>query len=158
LAIVQLRWQALPVSTQVWHRTLDEGQLVGQAPGWPAAMAVSQSSPASTMPLPQAGPAQSGSVAEVQPEGQQPSPGEQVVMVVWVQWAVQVAALPSSVSVVQALPSLQLVGQVAGGSQVSPVSSTPLPHTATGQSGSVALVQPEGQQPSLTVEQAVMGV
>jgi hypothetical protein len=51
---------------------------------------------------------------------------------------------------VQALPSLQLarVAQVLAGSQVSPGSTAMLPQLA-GQSLSVLLVQPAGQQPSL---------
>jgi hypothetical protein len=40
----------------------------------------------------------------------------------------QVAALPVSTFVVQALLSLQLVGQLPGGSHVSLPSTTPLPH------------------------------
>ncbi len=61
------------------------------------------------------------------------------------QAALQLAALPVSRSMVQAMPSLQEVGQLP--SQLSPGSSTPLPQLAE-QSESVALVQPAGQQPS----------
>ena len=59
-------------------------------------------------------------------------------------------------SVVQAMPSLQLVGQELGPdtipvSQVSPDSTTPLPQTAV-QSVSLVALQPEGQQPSPEVQ------
>jgi hypothetical protein len=64
-----------------------------------------------------------------------------------VQAAVQLAALPVSVSMVQALPSLQLVLQDAGGSQVSPGSITPFMHVRE-QSESLLALQPAGQQPS----------
>ena len=63
------------------------------------------------------------------------------------QATLQLAALPVRVSVVQALPSLQLVGQLLGGSQVSPGSTTPLSQVAEQSSSSLAL-QPLGQQPS----------
>jgi hypothetical protein len=46
----------------------------GQLPGLPAAMALSQVSPLSSVPFPhRAAAGQSGSVLEVQPGGQQPS-------------------------------------------------------------------------------------
>jgi hypothetical protein len=48
---------------------------------------------------------------------------------------------------VQALPSLQVVGQVDAGSQVSPGSTTPLPQLGE-QSESVFALHPAGQQPS----------
>ena len=48
---------------------------------------------------------------------------------------------------VQALPSLQVVGQVDPGSQVSPGSTTPLPQLGE-QSESVFALHPAGQQPS----------
>jgi hypothetical protein len=51
------------------------------------------------------------------------------------------------VSVVQALPSEQLVGHDDGGSQVSPGSIVPLPHAPL-QSGSSAFVHPLGQHES----------
>jgi hypothetical protein len=57
---------------------------------------------------------------------------------------------------VQALLSSQLVGHVSGGSQVSPLSTTPLPHLAA-QSVSVLGSQAAGQQPSPDV-QAVMAL
>lgn len=57
----------------------------------------------------------------------------------------QFAGLPVLVSMVHALPSLQSAGQLP--SQVSPLSTVPLPHVAE-QSLSLLLVQPAGQQPS----------
>lgn len=110
----------------------------------------SQVSPVSTTLLPQLA-EQSVSVLESQPVGQQPSPGVQAVMVLWLQLALQFVALPVSESVVQALPSLQVVGHVSGGSQVSLVSTTPLPQVAE-QSVSVAELQLGGQQPSPGVQ------
>ncbi len=80
---------------------------VGQAPGWPAAMAVSQVSPASMTPLPQVA-EQSGSVDFVAPDGQQPSARPMAVFGEWAQEAVQ--ALPLGRSFVQATPSSQLDG------------------------------------------------
>ena len=82
-------------------------------------------------------------------------------MAVWVQAAVQLALRPVSPSTVQASPSLQeaRVGQEAGGSQVSPDSTTPLPQVG-GQSESalvVLVLRPVGQQPSPAL-QAVMAV
>jgi hypothetical protein len=109
----------------------------------------SQVSPAflSTTPSPQ--PAQSMSVAAVQPTGQQRS-----MAAVWQvfgvleQTTLQVAALPVVVSVVQSFWSSQL-GQDPGGSQVSPASMRALPQPA--QSTSVAAAQAVGQQLSATV-------
>jgi len=68
----------------------------------------------------------------LQPEGQHPSPPRHWEIVWWPQVAVQSCAVPLSVSVVQALPSLQDVGQDPGGSQVSPGSILPLPHLGPG--------------------------
>jgi hypothetical protein len=82
--------------------------------------------------------------------GQQASPvvPEQVVIGVWRQTASQRAGLPVRRSEVQGSPSsAQVVGQVAGGSQVSPAPIFPSPQTGA-QSLSVAAVQPVGQQPS----------
>jgi hypothetical protein len=115
-------------------------QLVGHELGG------SQVSPGSMTPLPQLG-WQSGSLLALQPAGQQPSEAPHAVMAVCWQRTLHSAALPTSVSAVQALPSLQLVGQELGGSQVSLASMTPLPHTGV-QLGSLVALQPEGQQPS----------
>ena len=52
---------------------------------------------------------------------------------------------------VQELPSSQEVGQEDGGSQVSPVSTAPLPQVGE-QSRSVLALHPAGQQPSLATE------
>ena len=90
---------------------------------------------------------QSKSLKDVHPDGQQPSPPVQVKIVVCPQATLQFMALPVRESMVQAMPSLQLVGHVLGGSQVSPGSRTPLPHMDE-QSLSLRLVQPPGQQPS----------
>ncbi len=76
---------------------------------------------------------------------QQPSPLVHVETGAWEHAAEHDAALPVSVSMVQALPSLHEVGQLP--SQASPGSTTPLPHVAE-QSLSSACVQPGGQQPS----------
>jgi hypothetical protein len=124
-------------------------QLVGQVDGG------SQVSPFSTAPLPQVG-EQSRSVLALHPVGQQPSPPIQAVMAVWVQATLQVALPPVIWSVVQALLSLQEVGQEDFGSQVSPFSTTPLPHFGV-QSESLLALHPVGQQPSPPI-QAVMAV
>jgi len=137
---------ALPVRVSVVH-AMPSLHSVGQ-------LLPSQVSPASTTLLPQK-PPQSLSVAEVQPEGQQPSPLLHMVMGSKVQAALHIIALPVRVSVVQALPSLHTVGQLAP-SQVSPASTTPLPHIAM-QSLSLLLVHDEGQHPS-SLAQAEMGL
>jgi len=72
---------------------------------------------------------QSLSLANAQPAGQQPSPLMHIVMGLFVHAASHVAALPLIESIVQALLSLQFIGQLAGGSQVSPASTILLPHT-----------------------------
>jgi hypothetical protein len=54
----------------------------------------------------------------------------------------------------QALPSLQEVGQEDAGSQVSPFSTTPLPQVGE-QSESVLAVHPAGQQPSPATQVAM---
>jgi hypothetical protein len=93
----------------------------------------------------------------VHPVGQQesrPAP-EQEVMGMCRQAAVQVAALPTSCSDVQGSPSSgQVVGQVLGGSQVSPAPARLSPHCGL-QSLSVAAVQPSGQQPSSERQPAI---
>lgn len=72
---------------------------------------------------------QSLSMANVQLAGQHPSPLMHIVMGLFVHAALHVAALPLMESIVHALLSLQLVGQLAGGSHVSPASTILLPHT-----------------------------
>src|SRR4029077_1708827 len=79
-------------------------QSVGQAPGEPTAMAMSQISLGSTTPLPHVG-EQSGSSALVAPAGQQSSPAAAAVISSCAQAAVQ--PLPVATSRVQATPSLQ---------------------------------------------------
>jgi hypothetical protein len=110
----------------------------------------SQVSPDSTTLLSQMG-VQSPSLLASQPEGQQPSELTQLVMALKTQSAVQEPALPTRVSEVQTLPSLQLEGQLATGSQVSPDSTTALSQTGL-QSSSVRLLHPEGQQPSASTQ------
>ena len=78
---------------------------------------------------------------------QQPSLPAQAVIAVCEQATLQLAALPVIVSVVQTSPSLQLCGQLPTGSQVSPLSRTPLPQVRE-QSVSLFASQAEGQQPS----------
>jgi hypothetical protein len=88
-------------------------------------------------------------LAPVHPVGQQPSYiPEHAVIGTCRQAAVQSAALPVSCSAVQGSPSSgQRVGQVLGGSQVSPAPTCLSPHCGA-QSRSVAAEQPGGQQPS----------
>ena len=104
---------------------------VGQAPGEPAAISVSQVSPGSTIPLPQRA-EQSGSWALVVFLGQQPSPA--VVSTISSCAHVAVQSLPLGTSRVQATPSEQSEGGQAPGSprgmavsQVSSGSTRPLP-------------------------------
>jgi hypothetical protein len=124
------------------------GHEVGQA--WASLAWLSHVSPGSIKPSPQLA-GQSVSVARVAPAGQHPSPEISAVICRWTQAASQ--ATPVSKSVVQALPSSQVLGQLPspGGeiptSQASPASRTPSPQ-ATGQSVSTALKPPGGQQPS----------
>ena len=129
-----LRVQAVPVRESLVQTSLSS-QLarVGHFPG-PVRMAGSHSSPASSSPLPQIT-GQSLSTRAVAPGGQQPSPLMAAVMGTWTQAVVHWA--PVMVSTVQALPSLQVVGQAPGlpagilVSQVSPASMTPLPQQLT---------------------------
>jgi hypothetical protein len=137
----QRAWQVPPLtSRRVWHAM--GGQLAGQLlfgsqVSWQAA---------SIRLLPQAH-WQSVSFALVQPGGQQPSPeAHAVCMPSSTQRAVQVAAVPVSFCFVHPIGG-QLVGQLLGGSQVSPASVAPLPQAGL-QSLSFVALQPEGQQPS----------
>jgi len=81
----------------------------------------------------------------VQPRAQHPSPPVHCVIVALEHWAEQLVALPVSESIVQALPSLQLAGQLP--SHTSPASTCPLPQLAE-QSVSLLRLQPGAQQPS----------
>ena len=90
--------------------------------------------------------AQSLSPGRLQPEGQQPSPLEQVVTGADSQRRLQ--PLPTRVRVVHALEEHE-VGQSP--SQRSPGSTTPLPHIES-QSPSLVALQPEGQHPSPPVQ------
>jgi hypothetical protein len=67
------------------------------------------------------------SVVKLQPAGQQPSPEEQKTMALKEHATLQVAVFPDIWFVVQALLSSHSVGHEPGGSQVSPVSTVPLP-------------------------------
>jgi hypothetical protein len=102
---------------------------------------------------------QSESLAGVQPVGQQESalPPEQVVIGMWRQATLHIAASPVSCSTVQGSPSSgHEVGQVLGGSQVSPAPTWRSPQLGM-QSRSFAAEQPNGQQPSSGIH-AVSGV
>jgi hypothetical protein len=131
-----LHWAALPVRRRVWQPIA--GQLVGQLP--------SHFSPGSTTPLPQRT-MQSLSLVLLQAAGQQPSPRAHML---WVpsstQRALQVAAIPSSLRRPQPIQG-QVAGQLDGGSQVSPVSTTPFPQRGM-QSLSLPALHADGQQPS----------
>jgi len=118
-------------------------------------------SPGSTMPLPHvAGQSTSRFAVDVlQPGGQQPSivvplHGSCVVE----HLALHVAGEPVNVLTSQHWPGVHEVGQVAGGSHVSPAvgSITPSPHPA--QSESFCAVQPTGQHLSLPAFEHVFGV
>ena len=93
---------------------------------------------------------QSQSFAGVHPVGQQASPAAatQLVIGTWRQVTLQLAASPVSCSAVHGSPSSgQVVGQVLGGSQVSPAPIRPSAQLGA-QSRSLAPEQPGGQQPS----------
>jgi hypothetical protein len=130
---------ALPVIWSIVH-ALPSLQSPGQESGR------SQVSPSSTTPLPQLG-KQSESLLALQPTRQHPSPPSQILMAVWLHATLQVAALPVTWSIVHTLASSHSVRQESGGSQVSPGSTTPLPQLG-GQSMSLLLLHPAGQQPS----------
>ena len=131
----QAALQAVPVSIAVWQAS-GAVQLFGHMPV-PEVIAVSQVSlqAVSTTPFPQVH-VQSMSLLLLHAAGQQPSLIIlQAVIPVWVQLAVQVPAFCSA-SVVQPLLSLQLVGhtpvpEVIVVSQVSPLSTRPLPQQIT---------------------------
>jgi len=157
-AVIVVLWQtseqvvSLPVCESAVQAMLSL-QEAGQAPGWPAAIALSQVSPVSTAPLPQPG-RQSLSLLELHMAGQQPSPPEHSSILGFWQRTSQVPAEPVMTSWVQGLPSEQATGQLP--SQVSPSSTTPLPHLGA-QSESLTALQPAGQQPS-PARQVVMSV
>ena len=145
---IELHMAALPVSTSR-VQALPSLQLLGQVPMG------SHVSPDSTTPFPHDG-EQSLSEVALHPAGQHPSPPTHIVIATELHAALQLAALPVSVSVVHALPSSQLVGQLPGGSHVSSGSMTPLPQLGE-QSLSEPLLQALGQQPSSSA-QASIGV
>jgi hypothetical protein len=143
-----LQVAALPVISSV-VQGLPSSQVVGQEDFG------SQVSPFSTTPFPHFG-RQLASLLALHPTGQQPSPETQVVIAVWLQATLQLVLLPVMRSRVQAMPSSQEVGHDDFGSQVSPFSTTPLPHVGE-QSESVLALHPAGQQPS-PATQVVMAV
>jgi hypothetical protein len=136
-----LQLAALPVSESI-VQAFPSLQLVGQGDAVPA----SHVSPASMALFPHLG-EQSLSLLRLQPLGQHPSLFVHWLMFWWPHATLQLAALPVSESIVQAFPSLQFVGQELGGSQVSGAVTTRSPQ-ARGQSGSLPISQPAGQQPS----------
>ena len=88
---------------------------------------------------------QSLSFVALQPGAQHPSPLVHALTPTWLQTAEQLEADPTSVSVVHASASSQLVGQWP--SQVSLPSMMPLPQLAE-QSLSFVALHPGAQQPS----------
>jgi hypothetical protein len=95
-------------------------------------------------PLPHIG-LQSLSVIAFAPLGQQPSPLLGAVTVLGMHVALQFAALPINTFELQPEVAPQALGQLP--SHVSPLSTTPLPHTGL-QSLSLFALPPGGQQPS----------
>jgi len=151
------QFDAEPTGLSSVHAT-PSSQLLGHEPA-PDAMPLSQVSPLSTTPLPQPG-GQSESLLALQPEAQHPSPSLQVVIRWFEHSAVHSEALPVSVSMVQTSLSLHAAGQAPAPavmvlSQVSPLSTTPLPQTGE-QSASLLALQPGAQHPS-PPRQLVMG-
>jgi hypothetical protein len=137
LLMTHFAWQVPAFcSWAVWQAS-GAVQLVGQAPGWPAAILVSQVSlqALSTTPFPQLQ-VQSTSLVLLHPAGQQPSLVMlQAVIAVCVQFAVHVPPFTSA-ALSQALVFVQLVGQAPvpeaiAVSQLSPVSKRPLPQQGT---------------------------
>jgi hypothetical protein len=98
--------------------------------------------------------AQSLSVFALAPGAQQPSPETAAVIATLLHATLQPE--PTRESVVQALLSSHVAGQLLSGSQVSPGSRMLLPHTPV-QSASLVALQPEAQQPS-PARQAVIVV
>jgi hypothetical protein len=137
LVHLTLQAPAVPVRTSVVHALLSL-HVVGQLP--------SHVSVPLTLPSPQNGFVQSLSPGAEQPLGQQVSPLVQTVSGALVHLTLQALAVPVRTSDVQALPSLQVVGQLP--SQVSPGSTTPLPHGGGWQSMSPGRAQPLGQHES----------
>jgi hypothetical protein len=141
-ACTHCRAHALPVTLSVVQAmlSLQSAALAGQLP--------SHSSPFSTTLFPHTG-RQSESVLALAPTGQHLSPLAGALILTCVHSALQLAALPVSISSVQASLSVHVVGQGVElpASQVSPaaLSMTPSPHLIE-QSASSACVQPEGQQ------------
>jgi hypothetical protein len=134
--------QPLPVTPSCVHGLLSsQFAALGQFP--------SHFSPRSTVPLPHFG-WQSLSLFAFAPFGQQPSPLNGLPIAISVHKLLQLFTLPVNRSIVQALLSLQAVGQgstVLWGSHNSPKSMTPSPQLAE-QSASFAREHVDGQHPS----------
>jgi hypothetical protein len=128
----ELQVEGLPTYVYTSHAPV-KGHSVEQSP--------SQVSPLSTVPFPQV--VEQSLSMPAHPAGQHPSPSRHSVSVWRAQATLQVAALPRTMSVVQAFPSSQLEGQFM--SHDSPAPTMPSPQESE-QSGSS--VQPAGQQPS----------
>lgn len=134
------------------------GHVAGQEPGSVPVSHVSDGG--STTAFPQVA-GQSVSIPACAFAGQQPSPFRVAVVVTNTHRALQVCASTSRSSV-QGTPSEQVLGQAPAPvamavSQLSPVSTLPFPQVAE-QSGSVAVTQPVGQQPSVVGKHALVGV
>jgi hypothetical protein len=133
----RLHWAALPTSTSFVQEFPSFGHVLGQLP--------SQSSPISTMPLPQTG-MQPSSLFALQPGPQQPSPAVHVVIAGWLHTTLQDEGSPLSTSRVQVLPSsAHVAGQFP--SHVSLPWTMPSPQKAS-QLSSSSKLHPTGQQPS----------
>jgi hypothetical protein len=139
-----LQFAALPVNESM-VQPLSSSQVVGQL------SAGSQVSPGSTAPLPQVC-EQSLSVLKSHPAGQHPSSCSQETMGTLVHTALQFDGLPVIESRVHSMPSSQSVGQVSGGSHVSPSSMMLFPQLKE-QSLSFVESQPAGQHPSASAQE-----
>src|SRR5262252_527626 len=137
------------ISCAFMHGMLVQSLSVGQAPGFPAGMAVSQVSKGSTVPFPHVDGQSSSCMAEfgseVAPFGQHPSRGPPIVRISLCPHAA-LQPLPVSESVVQATWSSHDWGQAPGlpgaiaVSHDSPMSMTPLPQKGTFVGGPLSLL------------------
>jgi hypothetical protein len=134
-----------PVRTSLVHEFPSFAHVVRQFP--------SHVSPASTTLLPHTG-MQLPSLFALQPDGQHESAPMHIVIGVNVHVTLHCPGVPVRVSVVHELPSEHVVGQLP--SQISPVSTTPLPHIGE-QSLSLFALQPGAQQPSPPVHVVIAG-
>jgi hypothetical protein len=134
-----LQFTSLPVRTSSVH-----GSPSPQSCGHGVALDGSHVSPAalSTTPSPHRA-EQSLSVCSVQPLGQQPSPAVHALITFVSHTRLHASGVPDADTRMHALLAGHL-GQLSGGSQVSPGSVTPLPHTGA-QSSSFDAFAPLGQ-------------